>query len=113
MPYPNPDEVLFHPSSDPFTNQRRDKLTERYQKLQNQIQALKDYEKELILIGTKDLRIHQDIDFTTKEALIDRDRFDSLVRESQRHQDKIRAISASSGFRLERRITEQIDGDDT
>lgn len=107
-----PDEVLFHASSDSFINQRRDKLTERYQKLQNRIQALKDYEKELILIGTKDLRVHKDIDFTTKDALIDRDRFDSLVRDSQRHQDQIRAISASSGFKLERNLSEQMDKDD-
>ena len=108
----NPDEVLFHPSSDPFINQRRDKLTERYQKLQDRIQGLKDYEKELILIGSKDLRINKDTDFTTKDALIDRDRFDSLVRESQRHQDRIRAISRSSGFKLERNLSEQKDRED-
>ena len=108
----NLDEVLFHSSSDSFTNQRREGLTERYQELQNQIQALKDYEKELILIGTKDLKIHQDLDFTTKEALVDRDRFDSLVRESQQHQDKIRAISASTGFRLERNLSEQMGRED-
>ncbi|WP_144876183.1 MobA/MobL family protein [Hyella patelloides] len=98
----NPDEVLFHPSNDPFIHGRRKQLTERYQKLQDRIQALKDYEKELMLIGTKDLKIHKDIDYSTKEALIDREHFDSLVQDSRRHQDRVRALSSSKGLKLSR-----------
>jgi hypothetical protein len=103
----NPDEVLFHPSKDLFTNQRRGQLIERYQKLQTRIQDLKEYERELLLVGDKQLKLRESVDFTTKEALVDREYFNSLVKDSLRHRDQIMALSVNKGLKLEHKINKQ------
>lgn len=76
--------ISFQPTKDSWLQQRRHAAVTSYQALTEQLQELKGYEKELLLVGDLTLEVHKRKDWTKKEAVVDGKAFERLVASEQK-----------------------------
>lgn len=76
--------ISFQPTKDAWLQQRRDGVITSYQTLTEQLQQVKGYEKELLLVGERTLELHKRKDWTKKEAVVDGKAFERMVASEQK-----------------------------
>ena len=92
-------EIRFHQSRDPFVKQRRSGLTTRHTQYQKDLREIKQYEKELLLVGEITLEVRQKGNWTKKESLVNATEFQNQVNRSQNQQYE-QSLSSDKGLSL-------------
>lgn len=80
------ESIRFHATNDPFLLSQREKAVALHERYEENLKSLKQYEKELIVVGEMTLEVREKSNWTHKSAVVNEREFDNAVGRAQGRQ---------------------------